>query len=56
MLDLEGQSPEPVARTRHQTWEISRIVQRKYTLIRLSFLAAGVAMVCFVLVPAVVRL
>jgi hypothetical protein len=48
---LDERMPRRLDRTRHQTWEISRIVQRKYDLIRLAFLAAAIAVACFVLAP-----
>lgn len=45
MLDAEPLPPG--ARTRHQLWELSKIVAMKYRLIRAAFVSAGLALLAF---------
>jgi hypothetical protein len=44
---LDANPPTSEERTGHQLWELSRIVARKYRLIRIAFVAAGCATVAF---------
>lgn len=44
---MDGAPPLLVDRTRHQLWELSRIVSFKYTLIRGAFVLAGLGAVAF---------
>jgi hypothetical protein len=44
---LDHRPPDTEVRTRHQLWELSRIVRRKYLLVRIAFLSAGGAVLVF---------
>jgi hypothetical protein len=44
---LDSKASTPTDRTRHQLWELSRIVARKYRLLRGAFVLAAVAGVLF---------
>jgi Family of unknown function (DUF5706) len=44
---LDVAAPAPGDRTRHQLWELSRIVSKKYALIRWAFIAIALAVAAF---------
>lgn len=50
---LEKLPVDHVRRTRHQLWRMSRIVRRKYRLVRAAICCAGMAVVFFGLASAI---
>ena len=50
---LEAGTVTAAQRVQHELWYVSRVVHRKYTLIRVALLLAGVASVIFVLIGMV---
>ena len=50
---LESSSVTVADRVQHELWYVSRVVHRKYTLVRLALLLAGAASVIFVLIGMV---
>jgi hypothetical protein len=50
---LETSTVTAIDRVQHQLWHVSRVVHRKYTLIRIALLPAGAASVIFVLIGIV---
>jgi hypothetical protein len=50
---LEASEVSAVQRVEHELWYVSRVVHRKYTLVRVALLLAGVASIIFVLIGMV---
>ena len=55
MASLEASTVTAAERVQHQLWHVSKVVNRKYTLIRVALLLAGAASVIFVLIGIVRR-
>jgi hypothetical protein len=53
VASLETSTVTGIERVQHQLWHVSRVVHRKYTLIRVALLLAGAASVIFVLIGIV---
>ena len=51
--NLEASTITAKERVQHQLWHVSKVVNRKYTLIRVALLLAGVASAIFVLIGIV---
>lgn len=47
---MDEQPPQALDRTRHQLWRISRLLKRKYLLIRAAIMTAGIEVLLFGLV------
>lgn len=52
---MEDQPPQALDRTRHQLWRISRLLKRKYVLIRGSIATAGIEVLLLGLVSLAVE-
>ena len=53
MSNLEASTITAKERVQHQLWHVSKVVNRKYTLIRVALLLAGAASAIFVLIGIV---